>query len=89
MTWDRNQNKITRKQLTPFMPGGPTQMRLFDHDADDRLIHSNVALTSGPVVDTQCQLDGEGNRVQVIGGLNPGPCTRDPATPPADFQVNQ
>src|SRR5678815_1635796 len=36
------------------------------------------------------QLDGEGNRVQVVGGLNPGAYTRDPTTPfPADFQVNQ
>ena len=42
------------------------------------------------MLDTQYQLDGEGNRVQVIGGLNPGAYTRDPTTPvPADFQVNQ
>ena len=90
MTWDRNQNKITRNRPTPFVAGGPTQTRLFDYDADDRLIHSNVALSSGPMLDTQYQLDGESNRLQVIGGLNPGAYTRDPTTPvPADFQVDQ
>ena len=90
MTWDRNQNKITRNRPTPFVAGGPTQTRLFDYDADDRLIHSNVALSSGPMLDTQYQLDGEGNRLQVIGGMNPGAYTRDTTTPvPADFQVNQ
>ncbi len=90
MTWDRNQNKITRHRPTPFVAGGPTQMRLFDYDADDRLIHSNVALSSGPMLDTQYQLDGEGNRLQVMGGMNPGAYTRDTTTPvPADFQVDQ
>ncbi len=90
MRWDRSQNKIARDQLTPFTPGGQTQARTFDYDADDRLIHSHVALGGVPVLDTQYQLDGEGNRAQVIGGLNPGAYTRDATAPvPADAQVNQ
>jgi len=77
-----------RGRLTPL---GPGSFHTYGYDSQDRLIHSTENPPGGaPPVTIDYQLDGAGNRVYVIGGLDPGAYAMSAALPqPADAQVNQ
>ena len=87
-TWDRMGNKTRRKDIRA---GGPGYTHDYHYDAAYRLVRTIVTDPNNVVKrDEQYQLDGVGNRVQVVGGLNPGGYFMDPLLPePADLQMNQ
>jgi RHS repeat-associated protein len=60
--------------------------RSFSYDSADRLIQSATAVV-GPT--NSYTLDGVGNWLNVAGGTNAGSYVMNPASPPADFQMNQ
>ncbi len=65
----------------------------YEYDSMYRLTRTVVNDTTPPAPtllrDTQYTLDDVGNRNQVLGDNCPGAYTLDPASPPADFQMNQ
>ncbi len=89
--YDRMYNKVQRADLRD---GGPQLTHSYNHDFIYRLTSAIVTDNGANVVrDTAYNLDGVGNRTQVMGAPDPGPhvgpYTMDPAMPPADFQMNQ
>jgi YD repeat-containing protein len=91
MSYDRNQNKTSRKQTAPFAVGQPMLTNLWSHDALDRVAYS-FAGKPMMIEDTyEFTLDGNGNR-QVVTSNGVAQLYSMDATPPpgpADFQVNQ
>lgn len=86
--WDRLYNKM---QMEDIRPGGPRLTYDYEYDSIYRLVRSRATDADGAVVrDTVYNLDGVGNRVNVIGGPGSGDYGMDALLPePADFQANQ
>ncbi len=91
-TWDKMFNKTRREDTRA---GGPRLRHDYTYDAIYRLEHTVVTDQTDPldpvqVRDTWYTLDGVGNRIEVMGDIDPGPYAMDPTVPdPADCQVNQ
>ncbi len=85
LLWDPQYNKKTRNAPA-------TQLEhVYEYDSIYRLTRTVETDVSVPALvrDTQYQLDSVGNRNQVVNDNCPGVYTMDPASPPADFQMNQ
>ena len=88
--YDRAQNKIVRAQLAPFSTGGPATTNVFAYDRLHRLTRGIRSSGTAIEKDTQYQLDGNGNRQQVVENGAARLYQMIAATPePADFQMNQ
>ena len=87
-TWDKMYNKTQRKDIRA---GGPQLTHDYTYDSIYRLVRTVVTNAAMVVLrDEQYDLDGVGNREEIVGGNNPGVYTLDPTLPePADFQMNQ
>ncbi len=71
-TWDPLYNKLERKDIRD---NGPELTTEYVYDPMYRLTHTTVSDDGGGTVrDTQYDLDGVGNRVEVIGEPDPGTC---------------
>lgn len=83
--WDAMDNRLASRNGLP-------EGFAFDYRYDSlyRLIESTVSLPGGTMDTTSYILDGVGNRMEVRGGMDPGPYTQSGSLPePADRQVNQ
>ncbi len=87
--YDRNQNKTSRAQTTPFFTGGPTATNLFAYDALDRLIGFTRGTGTPDELIRGYQLDPNGNRQVAFANGAPQVYTMDAKIPPGDFQMNQ
>jgi len=87
-SYDRNQNKTLRAQLTPFTTGGDRTTNIFDYDSLDRL---RLAIkTKGTSAQrNDYTLDGNGNRQQVISNGVAQSYVMEATIPPGDFQMDQ
>jgi len=87
-TWDRVYNKTQRKDVRA---GGPGLTHDYEYDDADRLDFTDVRNTVNAVVrQTDYELDGVGNRLNVSGEPDPGNYVMATTLPePADFQTNQ
>lgn len=87
-TWDKMYNKTQRNDLRV---GGPELTHDYTYDNLYRLVHTTATDGGGGIVrDTDYDLDGVGNRLEVIGTPHPGLYTMDDTMPdPADRQMNQ
>jgi len=87
--WDPMDNKTRREDVRP----GPRLSHTYMYDALNRLEHTVVTDENPPPItvrDTIYQLDGVGNRSQVIGGPGSGTYFSNPTVcDPADAQMNQ
>jgi len=88
LSWDLKQNKAARI-MPPTGTGGTTNVLSLEYDRDDRLVRSIVTEGTTTLRDTTYSLDRMCNRTNVIGAACAGPYTLDPASPPADYQMNQ
>jgi YD repeat-containing protein len=89
--YDRAQNKILRAQTAPFSTGGDMKTNTFSYDPLNRLNSSVMeSLLIAVPRTTTYQLDGNGNRQQVVENGVIQPYQMNAGLPePADFQVNQ
>lgn len=86
-TYDAMGNKKSRRDQTP---GTLDLLHTMTYDRASRMTHVRVTDPGNNVLrDTNYDLDGAGNRLDVLGGLGAGPYHMDPAPVPADAQVNQ
>jgi YD repeat-containing protein len=87
-TWDAMYNKTERRDLRA---GGPRLRHAYSYDHAYRMTQGRVEDGGGiPIRQSDYTLDGVGNRQQISGfGGQTGPYAMDPASPPADFQMNQ
>ncbi|RLE19791.1 MAG: hypothetical protein DRJ50_11750, partial [Actinobacteria bacterium] len=85
--WDRMQNKAQTDRAAGL---GLQQTHDYSYDDVYRLVQTNLTEDGLPVRDTIYELDGVGNRTEVIGPPAPGLYFMDPVAPdPADGPVNQ
>lgn len=88
-SWDLKENKKGR-MMPPPNGGGSTNVLTLEYDRADRLVHSTVSEGTTMLRDTTYRLDRMGNRTNVINAAGySGDYTLEPASPPADFQMNQ
>lgn len=91
-TYDAAQNKTSRTQLTPFVPGRGGTTNVWEYDTLSQMKRAiNTTGTGGPgrVVDDYV-LDANGNRQFVTNGGNTGVYSMDATLPePGDFEMNQ
>lgn len=87
--YDRNQNKTSRAQTTPFFTGGPTTTNLFAYDALDRLIGFTRGTGTPDELIRGYQLDPNGNRQVVLSNGVAQAYTMEATIPPGDFQMSQ
>jgi YD repeat-containing protein len=88
LSWDLKTNKGARI-MPPTGTGVSTNVLALEYDRADRLVRSIVTEGTTTLRDTTYSLDCMGNRTNVIGAACAGPYTLDPASPPADYQMNQ
>ena len=88
LSWDLKENKKART-MPPLGTGGSTNVLTLEYDLADRLVRSTVTEGTATLRDTTYSLDRMGNRTNVIGAACSGPYTLEPASPPADYQMNQ
>jgi YD repeat-containing protein len=85
--WDLMDNKTSRTELQSF--GGST-VHEYSYDSAGQMTEASRSAPGTPPVTTSYTLDGVGNRLEVVGGTDPGPYSMSSALPePADHQVNQ
>ncbi len=86
--WDRNYNKTERADVRA---GGPRLRHVYTYDRAYRLADTRVTSpVQGLVRETKYDLDGAGNRLEVVGAPDPGVYTLSAARcDPADSQLNQ
>ncbi|RLE17655.1 MAG: hypothetical protein DRJ50_13810, partial [Actinobacteria bacterium] len=85
--WDRMQNKDQTDRAAGL---GPQQTHDYSYDDVYRLVQTNLTEEGVSVRDTIYELDGVGNRTEVIGAPAPGLYFMDPVAPdPADGPMNQ
>lgn len=87
-TWDPMGNKTQRMDIRA---DGPQLTHDYTYDAIYRLRNTNVTDGPGSIArQTDYDLDGVGNRIQVAGSPNPGTYAMEASEPiPADLQMNQ
>lgn len=91
MSYDRNQNKTSRRQIAPFAQGQPMLTNTWNYDALNRMTYSFTVKPTMIEDVYEFTLDGKGNRQVVASNGVAQPYFMD-ATPlpgPADFQMNQ
>ena len=86
LTWKKP--RVTRHRPRPSSPAGRPRL-CFRVRPGRSLIHSNVALVSGPMLDTSTSSTANATARRVMGGINPGDTISRVTPVPADFQVNQ
>jgi YD repeat-containing protein len=90
MAYDRNQNKLQRAQIAPFIQGGHMNTNQFGYDALDRLVSFTRSAGTTEDVFKSYALDGNGNRQFAFSNGLAQPYLMDDTLPdPADFQMNQ
>jgi YD repeat-containing protein len=92
-SYDRNQNKTLRAQLTPFIGDTGMTTNIFEYDALDQM-RLAIKTKGTSAYRNDYTLDGNGNRVNVLvtdnGAAQLQEYTMSTTTPePADFQMNQ
>lgn len=85
--WDSQYNKTRRQELTP---GSQQWDHQYAYDSLSRLIATDVMDVAGALIRaTTYELDGVGNRVEVVDDSCNGNYVMSSQSPPADFQMNQ
>jgi YD repeat-containing protein len=87
--YDSNQNKTLRAQLTEFAQGQGTLTNQWSYNPLDMMDHAINTKGTGTAGFTDYALDAVGNRIAVTNNGVTGLYTRDSASPPADFQMDQ
>ncbi|MFO1488833.1 MAG: hypothetical protein U1F65_10180, partial [Verrucomicrobiota bacterium] len=88
--FDRNQNRVLRAQILPFVQNGFLTTNVWSHDALNR-VKSGTLFRQNSIASKSFVLDGNGNRQLVVSNGVPQVYSMDntPLPGAADFQMNQ